>query len=203
MKIPHKGIPQSSVADSIAATYPKSVRKTVHNTVTNLLAEMQRDGISDPRQQADVLAQAAIETSMGTSMTEETPGNYEHRTDLGNTQKGDGHRYIGRGYIQITGRASYAYWSHRLGVDLIKHPELAARPDIAAKIAVQGMRDGTFTGMTSQGTLISGGGKKLSDFINKTKTDFLHSREIVNSLDRAKTLQQKATEFLAQLSKPR
>jgi len=128
-------------------------------------------------------------------------GDYENRADLGNSQKGDGARYKGRGYIQITGRASYTYWSNRLGVDLIKHPELAARPDIAAKIAVQGMRDGTFTGMTSGGSLIKGGGKKLADYFNDTRTDFFASRQIVNGRDRAGELTQKAAAFLANITK--
>lgn len=50
---------------------------------------------------------------------------YEGRKDLGNTQKGDGPKYRGAGIIQLTGRANYAYYGKKIGVDLINHPELA------------------------------------------------------------------------------
>jgi predicted chitinase len=55
---------------------------------------------------------------------------------LGNTQAGDGAKYKGRGFIQITGKANYASAGQALGIDLVSNPELAAKPDVAAKIAV-------------------------------------------------------------------
>ena len=55
---------------------------------------------------------------------------------LGNTQAGDGAKYKGRGFIQITGKANYTNAGQALGMDLVNSPELAAKPDVAAKIAV-------------------------------------------------------------------
>jgi predicted chitinase len=55
---------------------------------------------------------------------------------LGNKIKGDGSRYRGRGFMQLTGRDNYRMASQALGLDLVNHPELASKPDIAAKIAV-------------------------------------------------------------------
>lgn len=55
---------------------------------------------------------------------------------LGNKLPGDGEKYHGRGYIQLTGRDNYRMAGQALGLDLINRPELAAKPDIAAKIAV-------------------------------------------------------------------
>lgn len=59
---------------------------------------------------------------------------YEGRIDLGNTQPGDGVRYKGRGYIQITGRHNYATYGAKIGVDLINNPELALDVTNSAKI---------------------------------------------------------------------
>jgi predicted chitinase len=58
---------------------------------------------------------------------------YEGRRDLGNTVPGDGRRFKGRTYIQITGRANYAAVSRALGVDFIRHPGWLAKPAYAAK----------------------------------------------------------------------
>jgi len=61
---------------------------------------------------------------------------YGGRTDLGNSQPGDGAKYIGRGYIQLTGRANYKDAGAALKLDLINHPELAELPENAARIAI-------------------------------------------------------------------
>lgn len=55
---------------------------------------------------------------------------------LGNKVAGDGAKFKGRGFIQITGRYNYKRASQALGIDLIKNPGLAEDPSIAAKIAV-------------------------------------------------------------------
>jgi predicted chitinase len=62
---------------------------------------------------------------------------YEGRDDLGNTEPGDGIRYHGRGFIQITGRANYSSYGKKLGVQLEDNPDLALDADIAAKILIE------------------------------------------------------------------
>lgn len=47
---------------------------------------------------------------------------YEGRQDLGNTEPGDGRRFMGRGLIQITGRFNYAQVSDAIGHDFIAAP---------------------------------------------------------------------------------
>jgi len=56
--------------------------------------------------------------------------------DLGNDQPGDGPRFKGRGFIQLTGRANYQRIGSQIGFgdELLTSPERANEPEIAAKI---------------------------------------------------------------------
>lgn len=112
---------------------------------------------------------------------------YDGRKDLGNTQPGDGFRFRGRGYVQLTGRKNYSDWTKRLGIDLVGNPDLALNAEVAGKIAVTGMMLGTFTG------------KKLADYIG-TRTDYTNARRIINGTDRAATIAGYAREFEAALA---
>jgi hypothetical protein len=51
---------------------------------------------------------------------------------LGNTQAGDGARFKGRGFVQLTGRSNYAKFGPLLGIDLCAQPDLANGPEVAA-----------------------------------------------------------------------
>ena len=62
---------------------------------------------------------------------------YEGRRDLGNTQKGDGRRYKGRGLLQLTGRANYRALGKVLKVELEGDPERAAEPALSLRIACE------------------------------------------------------------------
>jgi peptidoglycan L-alanyl-D-glutamate endopeptidase CwlK len=61
---------------------------------------------------------------------------YDHRTNLGNQGPPDGERFKGRGFIQLTGRANYTFHGNAIGLGhrLIENPDLANRPDIAARL---------------------------------------------------------------------
>lgn len=60
---------------------------------------------------------------------------YEGRKDLGNTQPGDGKKYMGRGLIQVTGRANYTECAQDLQLPLVDQPELLELPINACRSA--------------------------------------------------------------------
>lgn len=95
-------------------------------------------GIDTRLRIAHFLAQTCRE-SAGFRTTEEFASGdaYEGRLDLGNTRRGDGRRYKGRGLLQLTGRANYRDFGEALGVDLENNPEAAADPVLSLKIACE------------------------------------------------------------------
>jgi predicted chitinase len=65
------------------------------------------------------IAQCSHESALG-RYTQELGGpsycaKYDGRKDLGNTQKGDGCRFKGAGYIQLTGRSNYQEFANSIG----------------------------------------------------------------------------------------
>ena len=97
---------------------------------------------------------------------------------LGNTPQadGDGIKYAGKGYVMITGYSNYKFAGEQLGIDLINKPDLALQPNYAAEILVKGSKDGWFTG------------KKLSDYINDKKKDYINARRVINGTDKAREI---------------
>ena len=98
---------------------------------------MMEFNITTPARQAAFLAQTGHESGGGRYTKElwgPTPAQvrYEGRADLGNTEPGDGSKYRGRGFLQITGRANYADAGKALHLDLIGHPEILEEPDMCA-----------------------------------------------------------------------
>lgn len=161
------------------------IRASARNSIPIILRECKASGISDRGKIAYILATAQHESHLGRLMVELSTGKqYEGRIDLGNTQPGDGPRYKGRGFVQITGRRNYTFWKDRLGVNLVNFPEKAAEPTTATKILVQGMRDGTFTGF------------RLGHFIAGATQNFVAARQIINDHDKAQEIAAIARNFL-------
>jgi putative chitinase len=146
-------------------------------------------------QRANILAQVKTETGFRFESIVESGGKlgklyftkYEFRKSLGNTQAGDGFKYRGRGFVQITGRTNYDKLGRLLGIDLINDPDLALKPEIASKILVIGTRDGLFTGL------------KLSNYINANKIDYFNARRVVNGTDKASEIETDSYKFEAAL----
>lgn len=106
---------------------------------------------------------------------------------LGNTIPGDGWRYRGRGYVQITGRRNYALAGGKLGLNLIGDPDLALQPLVAARILIEGCREGWFTS------------RRLADYLTGIPPDYVGARRVINGTDRARDIAGYAVTFEAAL----
>jgi putative chitinase len=105
----------------------------------------------------------------------------------GNTAPGDGIRYAGRGFVQLTWKNNYRRIGDLLGIDLVGSPDKALEPAIAALILVRGMQEGWFTG------------RKLADYFTEEESDRVQARRIINGLDRANLIAEHAQKFEAAL----
>jgi hypothetical protein len=116
---------------------------------------------------------------------------YEGRADLGNNQAGDGVRFHGRGYVQLTGRRNYTLMGTKFGVDLISSNQAADRalnPQLAADIMFHGMEKGVFTGVG------------FAKFFSPTVENWVNARKIINGLDKANLVADYARRYYAAIS---
>lgn len=128
------------------AKEPVNIETKLENSHEKLLAKhAQAAGITGI-ELAAFLAQCAHETHDFNSLEEYGNAKYFRKYDirfnkekakiLGNVKAGDGARYKGRGYIQLTGRYNYMMAGKALGLDLEKNPELLEDPETAAKVSI-------------------------------------------------------------------
>ena len=94
----------------------KESKVTSHEMAKKIAAEAQKGGNYDQKYIGDII--------------------YGDRDDLGNGAE-EGYNYLGRGFIQITGKANYAEYGKMLNIDLVGDPKRAADPDVAAKVAAE------------------------------------------------------------------
>lgn len=108
--------------------------------------------------------------------------------DLGNTPEadGDGILYAGRGLVQLTGRRNYRAAGEYLGLDLLANPDLALKPDVAARILIWGMETGSFTTRSLKTYLHAETG---------TRQEFINARRIINGTDKAAMIADYALRF--------
>ena len=85
----------------------------------------------------------------------------------------NGQAWFGRGYVQLTHKTNYIKAKALTGVDVVSDPSLAMRPDVAARILVQGSLDGMFTG------------RRLSAYLDGPVPDYVGARAVINGSNKA------------------
>jgi hypothetical protein len=106
----------------------------------------------------------------------------------GNTAPGDGQRYRGRGFVQLTWKNNYRQAGEALGIDLVGNPDRALEPAVATRLLFEGMQRGWFTG------------RRLADYFNPQREDWVGARRIINGLDKANLVAAYARQYYAGLS---
>ncbi len=148
-----------SVVDKVTPTmvskmFPYAPVDNIKKYLPSVLKALDDQKLGDKKMVLMALATIRAETGRflpmdeGKSKYNTSPGGhpfdlYDNRKDLGNKGNGDGDKFKGRGFVQLTGRSNYTKYSKALGLgtQLIKNPDLANDPEIAAKILASFLKD--------------------------------------------------------------
>lgn len=118
---------------AILKSYFPRAKNPLLKPVISFIHQKQPDSLI----KAHFLGQLAHESDSFATLEEYASGEaYENRKDLGNFFPGDGIKYKGRGYIQLTGRNNYDLAGKALGFNFLENPELILRPEIAMKVSL-------------------------------------------------------------------
>lgn len=134
----------------VYSMFPNTSRNNIDSNLPYIVRSLKKYGLFDKVMTLVALATIRAETEDFVPISEfksnlNTSKNstvlfdkYEPGSDgggrLGNTKVGDGARYKGRGFVQLTGRENYETIGNNIGQNLIDNPELANDPQIASDI---------------------------------------------------------------------
>lgn len=178
--------------------FNKKLNESQKQGMSSLLAEWEKRKLPDVRLLAYILATAYHETATTMQPIKEYGGvayltsNYDIKGSnpsrarkMGNTSAGDGVKYCGRGYVQLTWKSNYARFSKEIGIDIVSDPDKAMQDDVASKICMTGLLDArcSFTGVV------------LTKYINLKSTDYINARRTVNGTDKASMISNYAVQF--------
>lgn len=169
------GLLGESTAKALLAAIKTPQTKDDH--IRLILRECSKQGVSDRRQLAYILATVQHETAHTYKPIDEYDGQQTRYAP-----------YWGRGYVQLTWLDNYRKYSKLLKKDLVSRPELVKEPFTAAFILVHGFRTGAFTGLA------------IGSYINAAQCDFTNARRCINWIDKASLIAEYAQAWLQKLS---
>lgn len=119
-----------------------------------------RNGLT--RETAQALSEISDPIERRTKVAEQIYGGTWGLNNLRNTDVGDGYKFSGRGYMQLTGRGNYAAYGGLTGLDLVNHPELASEQTNAERLAVAYWKEGVVKGNPSAATDVGLAGARIN-----------------------------------------
>lgn len=144
----------SFTVDAVSQMFYDAPRRNIEKYLPAVLIALEKLELGDRDMILMALSTIRAETASFAPISEfqsrynTTPGKhafnrYDFRADLGNGAVGDGAKYKGRGFIQLTGKANYRTYSQRLGMGdrLLNNPDLANDAEIAADILAYFLKD--------------------------------------------------------------
>lgn len=175
------GLPVPYVAYILATAYHEVGGKMQPDTeslnydVAGLLKTFSRERISSA--DAQKYGRTATRAANQEAIANIVYGGDWGRKNLGNLKWGDGWRYRGRGLPQTTGLSNYT----KFGIQ--DAPEKANELDTAVHMLVHGSVKGIYTG------------KKLGDYLDGEKPDYVGARRVINGTDKASLIASYAVAF--------
>lgn len=130
------------VADAAATACHPLNRNAARNAAQVIIPACFEYGVLDLSHIAYIFATAEHETNLGRLMVEvwrDSDEQKRYENNPSNKKRGDGEKFKGRGFVQLTFRENYAKFSEALKIDIEADPDKAADPEIAAKVLVLGM----------------------------------------------------------------
>lgn len=138
----------------VKAMFPDTPVRNIEKNLPHVVAGLRACGLADREMALMALSTIRCETE-GFVPIDEFRSRFNTRNspfdlydagtpkgrDLGNTTPGDGPRYKGRGYIQLTGRDNYRRIGGQLGVNLEGNPQTANDPATAGRILGQFLKN--------------------------------------------------------------
>ena len=140
--------------DAVSQMFDDAPRRNIEKYLPAVLKSLEKQKLGDRKMILMALSTIRAESASFAPISEfqskynTTPGKhafnrYDFRSDIGNGAVGDGAKYKGRGFIQLTGKDNYRTYSKRLGLGdrLLTNPDLANDAEIAADILAYFLKD--------------------------------------------------------------
>lgn len=169
--------------ENVFAMFPQTPRANIVANLPFVEAGLRQCSLADRAMLLMALGTIRAETAgfvpipEGQSKYNTAPGGapfglYDGRKDLGNAEPGDGARFKGRGYVQLTGRANYVRIGAQIGVDLAADPDLGCDGATAGIILAQFLKNNetriraalAADDLKTARRLVNGGSLGLDDF---------------------------------------